>query len=89
MKLTCLILFILFATLAFTACAKKTIKEAVFVPTKADISLPALKPKSSNTAQNVIQILEYSTQIECDILFATGRISKTSACQALKVESNK
>lgn len=64
----------------------KIVKEPVLVPTKVDIAIPNLKPKSKNTAENIRNILEYTNLLECDLLFATG---KKNQCEHAETDSQK
>lgn len=70
----------------FLAGCTKIVKEPVLVPTKVDIAIPNLKPKSKNTAENIRNILEYTNLLECDLLFATG---KKNQCEHAETDSQK
>lgn len=61
------------AILALQACANK--KEAVYIPTKCDIQMPA-KPyarDNQSTAQRVAEILQYTELLEADLSFCIGK----------------
>lgn len=55
--------------LFFSGCSQKVVKEAVYIPTKANLEIKPLKPRTNNPAQDVINILEYTNQLERDVKF--------------------
>lgn len=62
----CLLALLMFL---LSACSERVVKEAVYIPTKADLEIKPLKPRTNNSAQDVINILEYTNQLEKDVKF--------------------
>lgn len=66
-------ILLLMAAFVMGGCTKYAQKEAVYIPTKCDIQMPA-KPyprDNQSTAQRVGEILIYTEQLESGLKFCT------------------